>query len=288
MISCIMAAHNAAGTIRSAVDSVLAQTHGHLELLIVDDGSTDHTRDVLADIRDQRVTILSQDRKGPSAARNHGLGRAKGEFVAPIDADDIWLPRKLELQVGALRNRPDAGVAYGWTDFVDDDLQTMYGDERATVEGDVLDALLRLNFISCGSTTMIRREALERVGGFDESLRAAEDWELYTRLAARYSFVVVPEVIVWYRRTPRSLSSHFWLMERNFLAASRKVFEAVPPKSRFLESYAKASFYRYLLLRAAQSTTTPGKWKALPRFAVLAAWHDPAGMVAACWKYCTR
>ena len=87
--------------------------------------------------------------------------------MAPIDADDIWLPRKLELQVQALEQRTGAGVAYGWTDFVDEQLRPMYADQRATVEGDVLEALLRLNFISCGSTTVIRRAALEDVGAFD-------------------------------------------------------------------------------------------------------------------------
>ncbi len=288
MISCLMAAHNAAGTIAVAVESVLRQTWSDLELIVVDDGSTDDTAKILAGINDRRVVVLSQARQGPSAARNRALARAQGEFVAPIDADDIWLPRKLELQVHALERRADAGVAYGWTYFVDEELRPMYADERATVEGDVLEALLRLNFISCGSTTLIRRAALEDVGGFDEALQAAEDWELYTRLAARYAFVTVPEVVVWYRRSPRSLSSHFWLMEANFLLACRKVFDAAPANARFLESLAKGSFYRYLLMRAAQSRTTPGKWRAIPRFAGLAAWHDPVGLFRAGWIFWTR
>jgi glycosyltransferase involved in cell wall biosynthesis len=275
VISCVMAAYNTAGTILAAVESVLGQTWTDLELIIVDDGSTDETWSVLAGIRDARVVMLRQPHSGPSTARNRALAQARGEFVASIDADDIWLPRKLELQARALRERTDAAVAYGWTDCVDADLRPAGTDERPTFEGNVLEALLCRNFIFCGSNTLIRRAALQEVGGFDETLEAAEDWELHTRLAAGHAFVAVPEVVVWYRRSPRSLSSRFWLMERNFLAASGKVFAAVAPDLRRLEGRAKGSFYRYLLVRASQSEGTPGKWKALPRYAAYAIWHDP-------------
>ena len=288
MISCLMAAHNAAATITAAIESVLAQTHPGLELIVVDDGSTDATAALAAAIPDPRIAVLRQPRRGPSAARNLALSHARGVFVAAIDADDLWLPRKLELQLQALERNPAAAVAYGWTDFVDEHLRPLYPDERATVEGNVHEALLRLNFISCGSNTLIRRSALQSAGGFDESLQAAEDWELHTRLAARHPFVAVPEVVVLYRRSSHSLSSRFWLMERNFLAATRKIFAAAPPHSRPLEIQARASFYRYLLLRAAESKGTRGKWKAIPRFAAIAAWYDPIGFVKASWQVVSR
>lgn len=288
MISCVMAAHDAAGTIAAAIESVLGQTRSDLELIVVDDGSTDQTAKVLAEFDDDRVLVLRQPRQGPSAARNRALARARGEFVAPIDADDVWLPRKLELQVDALNRRAEAGVTYGWTDFVDEELRPMHADGRATAEGNVLEALLRMNFISCGSTPLIRRAALHDVGGFDETLDGAGDWELYTRLAARYPFVLVPEVVVWYRRSPRSLTSNFGSLEENFLKASRKVFDAAPPHARALESFAKASFYRHLLVRTIESRTTAGRWRAVPRLAALAAFHDPTELVHACWKLWKR
>ena len=174
-------------------------------------------------------------------------------------------------------------MAYGWTDFVDEQLRPMYADERATVEGNVLEALLRLNFISCGSTTLIRRAALEDLGGFDETLNAAEDWELYTRLAARYAFVAVPEVVGWYRRSPRSLSSHFWLMERNFLAASRNGLRGSTSERAFPRIVRKGAV---LSLSAGASHPeqdhSPGTGWPCRVFAGLAAglaaWHDPVGL----------
>ncbi len=270
-----MAAHNAAGTIGAAVESVMRQTLSDWELIVVDDGSTDGTGAVLAGIIDARVLVLRQERGGPSAARNRALAVARGEFVAPIDADDIWLPRKLELQVAAMERVADAAVAYGWTDFVDEDLRPLHGDGRAVFEGRVLEELLRKNFVACGSNTLMRRTAVMDLGGFDETLQAAEDWELHTRLAARYSFAVVPEVVVWYRRSPQSLSTRFWLVERNFLAANRKVFAAAPAEAQGLEGKTKASFYRYLLTRALHSRSTAGRWRAVPRYTAIAVWHDP-------------
>jgi glycosyltransferase involved in cell wall biosynthesis len=275
VVSCVMAAHNAASTIAASVESVLRQSFGDLELIVVDDGSTDDTVRVLAEIDDERIVVLRQPRRGPSAARNYAIARSRGEFVAPIDADDIWLPRKLELQLEAIERSADAAVAYGWTDFMDERLRFTHPDLRATFEHNVQEALLRQNFISCGSNTLMRRSAVEDVGGFDETLEAAEDWDLHTRLAARYAFAVVPEVLVLYRQSPLSITSHFLLMERNFLTACGKIFDAAPAKFRSLEVQQKSSFYRYLTMRAAHSKVAKGRWRAVARYSVLAAWHDP-------------
>ena len=288
MISCVMAAHNAASTIAASVESVLQQSFGDFKLVVVNDGSTDETvkvlEGILARTKDEQIVVLHQPQRGPSAARNLAIAHSRGEFVAPIDADDIWLPRKLELQLRAMERNANAAVVYGWTDLVDDRLRTVYPDVRATFEQDVLEALLRQNFIACGSNTLMRRSAVEEVGRFDETLHAAEDWELHTRLAARYAFAVVPEVVVLYRLSPLSLSSHFLIMERNFVAANRKIFDAAPAHLRSLETQQKASFYRYLKLRAAQSRSTKGRWHAVPRYSALAAWHDPKTFMKEGWN----
>jgi glycosyltransferase involved in cell wall biosynthesis len=280
-----MAARNAAPTITASIDSVLSQTHANLELIIVDDGSSDTTPQILAALTDPRIRIFHQSHTGPSSARNLALAHARGEYIAPIDADDIWLPAKLEWQQQALTRRPDAALAYGWTNFVDPQLKPLYPDDRATAEGHLLEELLRKNFICCGSNTLMRRTAVLAAGGFDESLQAAEDWELHTRLAARHPFAAVPEVVVLYRRSPFSLSSNFLLMERNYRAASRKIFAAAPPHLRPLESQANASFYTYLLTRTLESKTSPGKWKALPRYAALSFPGSPLFTLRITWPF---
>jgi glycosyltransferase involved in cell wall biosynthesis len=283
-ISCVMAAHNAATTIAASVESVLRQSFSDFELIVVDDGSTDETVKVLAEIDDGRIVVLRQPLRGPSAARNLAIARSLGEFVASIDADDIWLPRKLELQIAAIEGCTDIAVVYGWTDFMDEKMRPSHPDVRATFEGNVQEALLRQNFIACGSNTLMRRSAVEEVGRFDETLNAAEDWELHTRLAARYPFAVVPEVVVLYRQSPFSISSHFLLMERDFLAACRKIFAAAPAQFRSLEVRQKSSFYRYLTMRTAMSKSTKGRWRAVPRYSVLAAWHDPRMFLKEAWR----
>lgn len=279
-----MAAHNAAATIAASVESVLKQTFRDLELIVVDDGSTDETAQVLAGIADRRVVVLQQSQLGPSAARNQAIRRSCGAYVAVIDADDIWLPRKLEQQLRAMERCADAAVAYGWTDFVDEELKPRHPDQRATFENDVLEDLLRQNFIACGSNTLMRRSALDAVGCFDEALFAAEDWELHARLAARYPFVVVPQVLVLYRQSPSSVTSQFVLMEQSFLAACRKLFDAAPARLRVVERQQRASFYRYLTMRTVESESTRGKWRAVPRYSALAAWHDPKTFVKELWR----
>jgi glycosyltransferase involved in cell wall biosynthesis len=288
VITCVMAAHNAASTIEASVESVLRQSFRDIELIVVDDGSTDETVKIIAGIDDERIVVLRQPRRGPSAARNYAIALSRGEYVAPIDADDIWLPRKLELQLEAIERSAGAAVAYGWTDFVDERLRPSHPDTRATFEGNVHEALLRQNFIACGSNTLMRLSAVEELGCFDETLHAAEDWELHTRLAARYPFVVVPEVVVLYRHSPLSITSHFLLMERHFLAACRKIFDAAPGHLRSLEVQQKSSFYRYLTMRAAQSKSTKGRWRAVPRYSLLAAWHDPRMFLKEAWRRASK
>ncbi len=271
LVSCLMPAYNAASTLPAAIRSVLEQTLGDLELIVVDDGSTDETPEVLEALTDARVLRLRQPRAGPSVARNRALAAARGTWVACIDADDVWLPQKLAWQTSAMARDPAAAVAYGWTDLVDGELRPLAGDGRVRFEGEVLVELLRQNFICCGSNTLLRRAALVETGGFDESLEAAEDWELHVRLAARYRFVCVPEVVVWYRRTATSLSTDTQLVERAFLAARRKVFADVPKPLHVLQAPATGSFYRYLCRHAWRSDS----WTSVPRYAALALWHDP-------------
>lgn len=260
LVSVVMPAYNAARTVAAAIESVRAQAIDELELIVVDDGSTDATPTVLAGLSMPRLQVLRQPNAGPSAARNRAIDAARGRYLAFLDADDVWLPGKLQAQCQALADDARASVAYGWVDFVDDRGQFVHRDRRAALDGDVYAPLLQHNFIASGSNILVTRDALARAGGFDEALRGVEDWELNTRLASQFAFVHVPRVVTQYRKSDDSLSSDIALMEDAFLAARSKVFDAAPAQHRHLAGPCTASFYHYLAMRSVQT----GEWRRAP------------------------
>ena len=275
LVSVIMPVHNGETTVGEAVASVLAQTYNALEVIVVDNGSTDCTCDVLAGFHDHRLQISSCPRSGPSASRNLGLSRAAGELVAFIDADDIWLPAKLSAQLEALRAAPEAAVAYCWTDYVDPAGDFVCPDSRPTFHGDVHAALLAHNFIDSGSNIVVRREPLLEAGGFDESLAVVEDWDLYIRLAARYRFACVPTALVHYRQSPTSLTNRISLMEECFLRVVERSFAAAPEELQHLKPHSMSTFYHYLAGKATYDCPSRDNGLAALRFFVHAARHRP-------------
>lgn len=191
--SVVVPAFNSARTIASAIFSALAQTQTDLEVIVVDDGSTDATREIVERITDPRVSLVSQPNSGPSAARNAGIALARGQFVSFLDSDDLWLPEYLELAAEALETTPDAGFVY--TDAYAFD-STSGRVRRRTAMGRMhppipppadrdafLLELLKRNFVY--NSTTIHRSVLETVGGFDESRTTAEDYELWLRIVMR-------------------------------------------------------------------------------------------------------
>lgn len=255
-ISVVMPVWNGVRTIREATRSALDQTHADLELIVVDDGSSDGSLEAIADIDDHRILRLVGDRTGPSAARNRGILASRGELVAFLDADDLWDPRKLERQVEALDADPDASVAYCWLDRIAFDGSEREALTRETQNGDVYPRLLVANFVGGGCNLLVKRATLDDVGLFDESLDAAEDWELNVRLASRHRFVCVEEPLVLKRQTPGSISADFRRLERGFRAASRKIYRAAPRKYRHLAKEADLCFYEWLAAQACRECRT--------------------------------
>lgn len=215
LVSVVMAAYNARPFIEHTCRSVLAQRHACLELIVVDDGSTDGTGDVVAALgeADSRVRLLTQSNSGVAAARNAGIAAARGAFVAPIDSDDIWAPAKLERQVRRLREAgPDAGLAYCWWAWIDQAGHILDRSPRWEIEGFVLPKLVEVNFTGNASVPLFRRAALDVVGGYSVDLRergcqGCEDWDLALRVAERFAVAAVPAVLVGYRRRRDSMSA---------------------------------------------------------------------------------
>lgn len=209
LVSVVIPAYNRADTVGRAVDSALAQTLEDIEVLVVDDGSTDDTGAVVAAYDDPRVRLLSHDgNRGRSAARNTGIEAAQGEFVAFLDSDDQWLPGKLAAQVDCLRQRDDSwvgvyceflaptpsrlGRAVGWlSKRVFARPQTREGGRELAQE-----VLTMRVLMGPGSTLLVRRDALAATDGFDEGLADHEDWDLVLQLLADGQLAHLDEPLV--------------------------------------------------------------------------------------------
>ncbi|MCM8781781.1 MAG: glycosyltransferase [Candidatus Omnitrophica bacterium] len=217
LISVIMPVHNAENTVKKALNSVLNQTFQNLELIVINDGSTDATLDIISNTHDPRIKIFSYPHSGVSKSCNYGISKAKGKYIAFMDADDLWTQDKLKEQLKALQENPQAAVAYTWTDYIDEDGKFLGVASRVSIEGNVYTRLLLSDFLCNGSNALIRSEALAEVGEFDESFSVAQDWDIYLRLASRYNFVAVRAAHNLYRLSIKTNSSDIFNMEKECL-----------------------------------------------------------------------
>jgi glycosyltransferase involved in cell wall biosynthesis len=216
-VAVVIPAFNAAEVLSDAIDSALRQDPPAEQVVVVDDGSTDGTEAILRRYRGV-LESLRQPNRGPSAARNAGWQRAATDAIAFLDADDLLLPGALEARRGLLGGG-DAGWAHtdGWLQDTEGRRQRFsaaYPADGKRRAGRVLPALLSRNFIST-SGTIVRRDALEQVGGFDEALRFMEDWDLWLRLAIRFPAAYDPRCTFVQRRRPDSLSRNRHAMLRS-------------------------------------------------------------------------
>ena len=198
-VSVVIPTRNRSALLATTLRSVLWQREVDLEVIVVDDGSTDATAEVVAAAADSRVTMVRRDEPhGPPAARNLGAGRASGEWVGFVDDDDVWAPDKLARQLGAA-NAADRGWVYVGAVAVSESLAIVSGDPPPSPEA-IMAVLPRSNPVpGGGSNVILRRDLFERVGGFDERLAQCEDWELWARLARHGPPAVVPEPLMGYR-----------------------------------------------------------------------------------------
>lgn len=247
-ISVIIPAYNAESTILETIASVREQTYQDLEIIVINDGSNDRTLDKLSTIADTRLKVYSYANGGLSIARNRGISRARGEYISFIDADDLWTPNKLEKQLAALQNNPEAGVAYSWyavmVEAENSSDTSLVFCKKVRLAGDVYHKLLIDNFIGNGSNILVKSSIIRSVGDFDSSLQSCEDWDYFLRLASQTKFAVVPEYQIFYRKSVGTMSSQGSTMEREGLKTIERVFENIPQSQR-LKNKSIASFYRY-------------------------------------------
>lgn len=266
LISVIIPVYNGEATIKETIQSVLEQTFTDFELIVIDDGSQDSTFAVVSSIPDSRLKVFPYPNAGLAASRNRGISQATGEYISFIDADDLWVPDKLEEQLKAIQTNLQAGVAYSWTNWIDETGKFIRTGGHITENGKVYEKLLLRDFVESGSNPLIRTKALAEVGGFDQSLPAVEDWDMWLRLAQIYEFVAVPCPQILYRVYPNSMSSNVWKMEQGSLQIIERAFANAPESLQYLKREVLGSRYKYLTFKAVEGNLERKKGLAALRF----------------------
>lgn len=255
LVSVIIPAYNAAGHLRSTIESVLAQTYSTFEVIVVDDGSSDDTFQVAqsAAAMDARVRVIRQANGGVGAARNAGIRAAHGRYIAPLDADDLWAPAKLERQVARMeRAGTKTGLAYCWSRNIDASERVISWNHPFRLEGRVGSAMMLGNFIGNASVPLFRASAIAAVGGYltredQEGAQGCEDWDLNIRVAEKFPVCCVPEYLVSYRQATASMSLAARSMARSFEVALRRAYVRDPQLPSSLLRWSAGRFYLYLL-----------------------------------------
>ncbi len=210
LVSIVIPAWNAEEYVKEAVRSALAQTYPNIEIVVVDDGSTDGTKQALEEYsRDPRCKYIYQANKGLAGARNTGIRESRGRYIAFLDSDDMFAPDKIKDQVTILEGHPDFGVCYSdLTHFTDTDPREYYHHRYTYPSGDILESLLHRQFVN-PLTLIARRSVIDAHGMFNESFRRSEDWELWLRWAhAGVKFYYLDKPLAYYRmRNVGNLSS---------------------------------------------------------------------------------
>lgn len=231
-VSVLIPAYNAMNYLPQTLESALAQDFTDYEIIIVDDGSSDHIQDWFREeVTDARVSLVSQSNQGTSGARNNGISQARGEYIALLDADDLWASNKLSCQVKVLDENPMVGIVYSWLTLIDEQGHPTGRCVESDKEGWVWKDLIHNNFLGCGSNALIRRACFEQMGNFDTNLSSSvEDADMWLRISLVYEFKVVKQHLVSYRQSPNSASKNMKVMRRNMQLLLEKSF-GNPPKN---------------------------------------------------------
>jgi glycosyltransferase involved in cell wall biosynthesis len=243
-VSVLMPSYNYARYLPVAIRSVLSQTYADLELIITDDCSTDESREIVEQWRklDSRVApVLHKANQGLARARNSGLAVSKGSFVALCDADDVWRADKLKIQMDCFQAQPELGVVHSDSAIIDGEgkptgerFSSMLHQEGQPTSGNLFEVLCERNFL-CVPTVILRREAIDYAGGFEENLRSLEDWVCWAKVSRKFPFHYVEDALAQYRIHGSGLSSNLKGMASNRVKAVRYLLQAfsdIPPQTR--------------------------------------------------------
>ncbi len=261
VVTVVVPCYNAEAFLTETLESVCAQTYERLQILVVDDGSTDQTAAIAEAfaVRDERITILSKPNGGLSSARNFGIDHARGKYVSFVDGDDLWHPTKIEKHVAHLEKDEAIGVSYSATQFINTNGGNLHRRFPKTKNLSDYDLFCR-NPITTGSTAVFRREVFE-FHRFDEGLFGYEDVDCWLRIAfappGKWRFEGIPELLTLYRVHTQSLSNKYDQQHESAQRAWKKSFEYAPKQAARFASLAEAFQLRFYARRAIASRNFP-------------------------------
>ena len=224
-VSVIIPAYNAASYIGDTLSSVQKQSYTNWELWVIIDGATDHTEEVVLPFtqEDSRIHCMVKPNSGVSDTRNKGFEQSKGAYLAFLDADDIWLPHNLASKIQFFQSQPAVGLVHSDAEIINE-MGIPQGEYKQGKEGNLLQELLLWEgtCIPAPSSILVKREVIEKVGGFDPDLSTAADQEFFFRVAHQYTIGRVPEVTWHYRVHQNNMHSNIALMEKDELLVYQK------------------------------------------------------------------
>ena len=247
-VSVVMPVFNVAPFVKLAVRSVLDQTFTDLEMVVLDDGSTDRTVEALQPLSDDRLRVVRQVNAGSSAARNAGLEQTTAPYIAFIDGDDLWAPQKLAIHIEFLQAHPDVDLSFSHSSVIDENGAST-GRLSRPVHGYIsFQELLIENVVHNGSAVVARREALDKAGWFDVNLRSAVDHDLWLRMALERpnNIYCIPQVLTFYRMREGQITKDWRRMEQAWGVLIEKMRRLAPAEVGAVEMKARSNLYRYL------------------------------------------
>ncbi len=248
LVSVIVPCYNGEKFIKEAIESALAQTYSDLEVIVVDDGSIDTSRTIIASFKDPRVRYHYKKNEGVSAARNLGIRLSRGAYIAFLDADDLWLPAKLSQQVREIERDSAIALVHCSSYIVNAGGETI-GEVPAKGGSDILrDLLLIGNVVGSPSGVLVKKSVLEAVGCFDESLSTAADWDLWIRIAQKFMIARIAEPLLKYRMHDHNMHKNISLQERETNTILGKFFSAGSLAGKYRAIRRRSISNAYLML----------------------------------------
>ncbi|MBF0395197.1 MAG: glycosyltransferase [Desulfobacterales bacterium] len=223
-VSVIIPVYNRAGFVKEAIDSVLSQTSANFEVIVIDDGSTDNTKQILHSYLN-KIIVISQDNKGVSYARNQGVLNASYEWIAFLDSDDIWLPNKLFHQVAFIEANKDVLICQTEEIWIKNGTRVNPKKRHKKRSGMIFERSLELCLVS-PSAVMIKKDFFKEIGGFDEDLPACEDYDLWLRISCRYPIYLIEKPLIIKRGGHIDQLSRTPLLDKYRIYSIKKILES--------------------------------------------------------------